>query len=383
MHALRLPPQRGFTLTEVMVAMVIAMVGIVMMFQIIQDAEGRKRTTAAGGDAQIAGSIALYHLERDIRPAGNGFGNLASASMNCTVNAYDTTRAPNAFTFQLLPLLITDGAGGAPDAITVLYGNSETAPLEQSFNASTASSKSLNVNGGSGRGGYMLGDLLVVVNNANCGLVEITGNTNGDARTIDHGTTNYNRHYAAVQVDTVLDNSYQYSSGPAPAGVISPRFNNPAGFNTGSGFIYNLGRRDLPRLNRWEIVNNNLSMTNVFHNMPAVEVGNSIINLQAEYGLDTTTPRDFVVDSWQSATPGDWSSVIAVRVALLARSQQFEKTNVTTAAPSWAGGNFTMANVDGTPDSDPPTDNNWRRYRYRVYEVTIPLRNVTWGGSTI
>jgi type IV pilus assembly protein PilW len=38
--------------------------------------------------------------------------------------------------------------------------------------------------------------------------------------------------------------------------------------------------------------------------------------------------------------------------------------------------------VDGTSDSYGATDavpNNWRFYRYRVYEKVIPLRNMIWG----
>ena len=41
-----------------------------------------------------------------------------------------------------------------------------------------------------------------------------------------------------------------------------------------------------------------------------------------------------------------------------------------------------MTNVDGTADGfgdANPDPNNWRYYRYRVYERVIPLRNVLWG----
>jgi type IV pilus assembly protein PilW len=68
-----------------------------------------------------------------------------------------------------------------------------------------------------------------------------------------------------------------------------------------------------------------------------------------------------------------------VRVALLARSQQYEKLKVTTTAPSWTGGSFTMSDLGGTADTNPAGATNWRNYRYRVYEKTIPLRNVIWG----
>ena len=117
--------ERGFTLVEVLVGMAVALIGMVMMVQAMQVWEGRKRTTATGSDAQVAGSIALFSLERDIKMAGYGFGN--AVAMNCTVSAYDSTRAaPGTFTFPMVPVLINDGAAGAPDTITVLYGSGTT-----------------------------------------------------------------------------------------------------------------------------------------------------------------------------------------------------------------------------------------------------------------
>jgi len=43
-----------------------------------------------------------------------------------------------------------------------------------------------------------------------------------------------------------------------------------------------------------------------------------------------------------------------------------------------------MTNVDGAADSNPGDavkgePNNWRNYRYRVYETLVPLRNLVWG----
>jgi hypothetical protein len=101
----------------------------------------------------------------------------------------------------------------------------------------------------------------------------------------------------------------------------------------------------------------------------------------------TTPPRpDFsAAGEWTSVDPLDWRLLLAVRFALLARSTQFEKTKVTPTAanPRWSGGAFTMRNIDGTADSDPGgTDgepNNWRNYRYNVFEAVVPLRNNIFG----
>ena len=73
-----------------------------------------------------------------------------------------------------------------------------------------------------------------------------------------------------------------------------------------------------------------------------------------------------------SAAPGE---VVAVRVAVVARSPQLEKTAVSPATlPLWNGG--TLANggaisLTGTA----------QQYRYKVYQTTIPLRNVIWNNN--
>lgn len=374
--------QAGFTFTEILVAMVIALIGVVMMFQILESSETRKRTTGAGSDAQVAGAIAMYAIERDLRGAGNGFGGAglpAVNAMGCTVNAYDTVRAA-AFTFPLLPVQITETAG-APDSITVLYGNADVTAQNLTFTASpTLTSKNLEFGA---RGGLMPGDLLLIVSGGACNLVELTDNTNVNGVTIDHAQGAYARYYKARKVDSASDADYEYqSAGGEPTGSATARYNPPAGVLTaGGGTIFNLGRRDLVRRNIWQVSGTSLTVTDDLHNGAAQTVGDGIIDMQAEYGLSTTTPP-----TWQSAAPANWAQVVAIRVVLLARSQQYEKENVTTTAPTWTNLNnaaapysFTMTNVDGTPDTNPNSPENWRRYRYRVYETVIPVRNAIWG----
>jgi type IV pilus assembly protein PilW len=341
----------GFSLIEILVGVTIGLIGIVIMFQVMENAENRKRTTSSGSDAQIAGSIAMHNLERDIRLGGNGFG--SSAAVGCTVNAYDTVRGA-AFTFPMVPVQIVDGVAGAADQIITFYGNSPTAATNYSFNVSTATTKKMAST--SGRGGLMRGDL-VLVTGAGCGLIEITDNTNIDQLTINHATGAYT---------------------DASNNAATARFNAPAGYTLASGQLYSLGNNLNPRRNIWQIANRKtLTVTDDLHNTAASEVGEGIVNLQAEYGLDTD--GDFQVDLWQTAAPGNWRQLFAIRVGLLARSQQYEKVNVTTVAPAWESGSFTMTNLDGTTDNAPNNANDWRHYRYRVYQVTMPLRNMIWG----
>ena len=52
----------GFTLVELMVAMVIGLVTTLVITQVLAFSEGQKRTTTSGSDAQVNGSLALYTL---------------------------------------------------------------------------------------------------------------------------------------------------------------------------------------------------------------------------------------------------------------------------------------------------------------------------------
>lgn len=366
------PGQRGFSIIEVMVGMLIGLLGILVMFQMLERWDQQKRTASSGNDAQVSGSIAMYSLERDMRMAGYGFGR-ATNVMGCTVNAYDRLRPVTVFAFPLVPVLIADGAGGAPDTVTVFYGNSNLASASITYTTSTATSKTLST-----RSGVERGDLILITQDATtCGLAETTDNTSADGITINHASGNY----------TGQDNT-----------AATARYNAAAGLGIAftPGSIYNLGPD--PRRNIWQISNSRLltstddlhysdlrdsnGLGNPDNQNDWTEVADGIIDLQAEYGI-----RIAGIMQWSPqpppnwAVPQAWSSVSAIRIGLLARSQQYEKVAVTTTAPIWAGGAFTMTDLDGGADSNPGDPNDWRHYRYRVYQAVIPLRNAIWGST--
>jgi len=69
----------GFSIVEIMVGMVIAMLGTIIIFQVFAVSEGIKRTTTNGADAQQNGAMVLLALERSLKEAGYGY-NAADAS---------------------------------------------------------------------------------------------------------------------------------------------------------------------------------------------------------------------------------------------------------------------------------------------------------------
>lgn len=382
LRASALRRERGLSLVEILVGLLIGMIGIVVIFSVLSIAETRKRTTTAGSDAQTAGAIAIFSIERDLKQVGYGFGQFrASNSMSCLIDAYDAHRPGQDFDFNLAPVVIAQGAGGAPDQVISFFGNTNLVVAGKSFMASSHSSKQTSSAMG-GRVGLLKGDMLLIAGPVGaalgCQLVEVTDDTNADAVTINHGTGFYVPHGGTQSIEA----RYNKATGPMFAG---------------GGFIYNLGSS--PNRNVWSIqswngvkrlvVQNDMRWTDADGDgtNDFAAVYDDIIDLQAEYGVAVDSNADTFLDRigvWQTATPGDIFSVYAVRLAILARSKQAEKEKVTSAAPQWTGGGFVMTNVDGSADSNPGDAtkgdaNNWRNYRYRVYETLVPLRNVMWG----
>jgi type IV pilus assembly protein PilW len=114
-------------------------------------------------------------------------------------------------------------------------------------------------------------------------------------------------------------------------------------------------------------------------------VSQEIFDLQAQYGVapaGSQSVDDDWVDAtgatWANPTPADWRRIKAIRIALVARSTQYEKpkpneackTTTSAMAEHWSE----WATFDTTNYPD-----DWQCYRYKVFETVVPLRNVIWG----
>jgi len=397
------PSERGFSMVELMVAMLIGLIGMIIIFQVFEVSEGIKRTTTSGGDAQQNGAIALYVMEHDLRNAGMGFNDVSYAG--CKIVAYDSQRATPDFTMKLVPVLITPGATAkVPDQFTVLYGSGALVA-----NPTVLSTIMLNGNSNillSNPYATRPGDLLVLLWPAtanDCSLLEVTGQPPGPGAT----TTFLHAPGASYQLWGTLTNE-------------TARFNRPTGLTVAYGGVgsptgnvtrvYNLGnlyeptnRPNIPVNNTYAInAGNSLTVTATFtsKNVSAPltnPVADNIVHMRALYGVDdgvgdasvtiknggVNVAGDGLVDRFVDAatfnalaTP-PWQSLIAVRVAIVARSALSEKATgaggaceTTMAFPTWSGGTFDLS-----------ADPNWQCYRYRVFETTVPLRNWIWKSS--
>jgi Tfp pilus assembly protein PilV len=90
-------------LIEIMVGLAIGLASMLAIYQLYATSEGR-RTIVSISEAQTAGSMALFAIERDIRSAGLGFASIDARYLNCSVKAYNSGRSTAAFDFPLLPV---------------------------------------------------------------------------------------------------------------------------------------------------------------------------------------------------------------------------------------------------------------------------------------
>lgn len=255
----------GFSLVEVMVGMVIALFGVIIIFQVFSVSEGIKRTTTSGGDALQNGASALSAVERSLKEAGYGI-----------------------FSSTNLAPLPADPAGTAPVAITA-----------------------------------------------------------GAANASDSIVMNYRRNwdFGSFPPDPVV-----FASAVPPALTVET-----------------------------VTVNAQAQLASDVNGV----ISDGIALLKGEYGTDADGDGVINAGEWTQAAPANVLSVLAVRIAVVARSAQPEKPSVaggvcdtTTVFPTWIGSAALPLDLSG--NAGLAVGDDWKCYRYKTFENTVPLRNVVW-----
>lgn len=406
-NTMRKALQRGLSLVELMIAMVIGLIVMIVVYQMFVVSEGTRRTSVAGNDAQMSAAIAIGALQDTIRNGGYGLTSFDSvygvAPIGCNVLGYHA--GTGAFiNFALTPVTIGQGAdnnaagiGKDADSITVVYSDLAypTVPVNLLAGMTNTTADLLVTN----RFSINPGDVLIVADSPlrlnpplaagsiACALTEATATpTNPPGPTILATV----RHTLGTYVDNTGQNRLVRFNGP---GGIGASAGNPAGllFRT-TASVYNLGPN--PSVVTFRVQNNQLMRSDLLSNATQALV-DGVVSLQAQYGvgLDTRDANglpgtDGFADvfnpsggqgAWQTAPPpaGQEGLVIAVRLAVLTRGNLMEAKdkgtglcNATAAASPelvWAGGSF---DVTGTVD--------WDCYRYKKFEAVVPLRNIIW-----
>jgi type IV pilus assembly protein PilW len=398
--------QLGLSLVELMIAMVIGLIVMIVVYQMFVVSEGTRRTSIAGNDAQMSAAIAMSALQDGIRNGGYGLTSFDSVNgvrpLGCDVKGYNAGIG-GFINFRLNPVTVGQGAdnnaatgvGKDPDSITVVYSDLPypTVPVNLLSGMTNTTGDLLVTN----RFSVTPGDVLIIADNpvnttppqaagaTVCALTEATGTPTAPPGPTTLATV---RHVTGTYVDLNGNNKLVRFNGP---GGIGASAGNPAGlmFRT-TASVYNLGPN--PAVITFSVQNNQLMMSNLLGNSNQALV-DGVVSLQAQYGVGVDTldsnglpGTDGFADvfnpsggqgTWQTVMPANPGLVIAVRLAVLTRANLIEAKDKTTglcnATPAtspelqWAGGTF---DVTGTVD--------WDCYRYKKFEMVVPLRNIIW-----
>jgi type IV pilus assembly protein PilW len=374
--------QAGFSLVEIMVGLVIGLLATLVITQVFSVFEGQKRTTTGAADAQTNGSIALYNMQRELQMAGYGLlptgeATVADSAIECTALTIDAATGIG----DISPVTITDGgAAGASDSITLRYSTSDTGGIPYSI---TGVGADVNVNNNMG---CQIGDIALTISGNTCFLTSVTG----------------------------LSAPPPPAPASAPAATITLQDIN--GAVTGASIAclgawreitYRVSGGNQERCDLAAAIANGGNCNLVTPNTDFVPSVVGIVNIQAQYGIgDPAAANPNRVVQWVNAT-GAWAApaaadrnrIKAVRVAVVARNSLMEKEDVNlsyggkacdslvsdapTGVCSWSGTSASPDIASPAPAIDLSGDPDWLRYRYRVFETIIPLRNVIWSKSTL
>jgi type IV pilus assembly protein PilW len=376
------PPaeQMGFSLVELMVGLVIGLLMSLVVYNVLNVNEGRKRTTTSLNDINQAGSYAIYQLDKLVRSAGSGFtggGDKVGADyafgcrLDMALSGTQLTPAITAFpapfntvstTIRVAPVLIYDGAAGAGgDVIVTMSGNAGLGESPTSFSntPTTALLKLVNHAGVRANDVVLLADI-PATNVLPCLMQQVASTFIPTA-----GGSN-----------VALAGNYYADS-------INSR--SVANF-TATSQVVNLGQA--PNLNMFAVgANNTLMKYDLMRNRqisataadpnPSVYV-DGVYQMHALYGVDTSPATSSL--TWVAPT-GVFSSanlragtltaaanlkrIKAIKIGVVMRTSLLENQTVNAATLQLFGDTAIPVTVNLNPTT----------FRYRSFEAVIPLRN--------
>jgi type IV pilus assembly protein PilW len=389
----------GFTLVELMVALTIGLV-LALAISLSMLTMGRQfRVVGSTSAAQVNAQLALSLIDSAGRTAGAGlFSNGQPVCMSFNAAYGGAVKSDGA---PLLPARVTDGGSATASDRLVFSASSAIGPLSGMpvMDAMASSAADIVVTDG---GLIAANDLAIVGVPGSaavpCTLFQVTaapssgvscgGNANQCKTLARTAGGNYNPSAGTFA------NEPRYGFADA-----APVFGPAVVMGLGANF----------RQEAFAVMCETLVEYNAFIDTPACTTGplnfsgganalvTDIVLLHAQYGISAAANSDVVTNwvdaktvggvNWGSPTAANVGRIKAVRVIIISRSKEAASEDVTPATCTNAGGgvnvgpcsfNDAEAPVIDLSATSTPSGSNWRRYRYRVQQAVIPLRNVIW-----
>ena len=385
----------GFSLVELMVAVVIGLLALLFATRLVINGESNKDAAVGGSDSMQNGMLAMFQLSGDASSAGWGLNDPLVAGCNTTFsdgNGYQLLTAQRDTT-SITPLasVVIQSNGAEPDVISFNSGNDNAAigsiplygPYAGEGYVSSSQTKPY---------GYNDGDVLVlgtIAGDRPCTLVQIAGPNPANGNQLLIGGT-----------------GYRYNPQASMAQSYDPKVT----------YMYNLGRGDLLHFHTWSVSNGVLLLraTELSGAEGAgVSVVDNVVSIKAQYGFDTraiagydpnppnngkdliATSNGMQVTQWSASMidadgdgvvggMGDYQRIAAVRIAVVARSKTAEKPGVSGACTATKDQpQVFTTNVPNTVTAVPMTLDvavtgdtvDWKCYHYRTFETIVPILN--------
>jgi type IV pilus assembly protein PilW len=367
----------GFTLIEVLVAIALSMLSMLIIVQVFSNSEARKRTTSGAAEAQQVANITLYQIGRTVRLGGSGLTQgyrLWGCPLSTNRGGTTVLPAPSSFpapftsgidtTVRVLPVLIyPSGSENGSDALVVVAGSGEGGISEFSLvGASLSNGLPLRQTNGFKQLDYVLG----------------------------YDPANQSTSCPIAQVDTTYSYSRDGNSFTPtllPVGGAGTSVTSVPSM-TSSSRVINLGAS--PQVTMFAVSNSNRLVQYDLLAAPAnaaTSIAGDVVEMRAAYQVGTDSDSDGVLDtfSWKKPTdsgyqPSDLNqrtaasvaaidSIRAIRLALVVRSAEPS----TEANPPTS---YTIFDAEPTLKTVVSIPTSSQRFRYQVYEATLPLRNL-------
>jgi type IV pilus assembly protein PilW len=306
-------PEAGFSLVEVMAALVILAIALTAVFATFISQQ--KSFTVQNRVAEMQQNLrqAVEYISRDIRLAGYGIPD--NVTVPGTANAAGIT--------SIRSLYAVDNTTG-PDQIYLLYMFDMDANQPPAVNTATMTGTvSVNVDNSAG---FLTagGELVLITDGTTADLFQTTAAGGG---VLTFGAGAYNAGHAKL-----------YGVGPPPSTVAKARFVRY--------FIDTLTDPAHPTL----MVDRNIP------GQGAQPLADDIEDMQLTYGLDTNA--DGIIESW-SASPTIPAQIRQVRLQFIARTR-LPETGWSETRPA-LGNRAAGTTADG--------------YRRRIYDIVVDVRN--------
>ena len=377
------------TLIELMVALVIGLGVTLAVTTLLIAGENHKRTTTATNDAEQTGAYVFHALDGALRGAGSAFAQSAYPSpdagvLGCKLNAGGIL--PRAGTFpvpfnaaallggaasnlRVAPLLIAPAKSpdGVSDVVVVMGGSGAAGGVSRQVTAAGGATVLTLDNAV----GFVPSDLVLVSQSGtpDCLLEEVLTVA---TPTLNLGPTQ--AYYTLGGVTTISTLAASTLSFVTPLG--NAVANNLQFELLGVDTNHTLYSYDL-------LQNRSLVQSPGVADAPQ-PIADGVYRMNAIYGVDTN--GDGIQDNWAGptdlnydinsvmTTPATQRQIVSVRLALVVRGEYYDKNTVTPPTLTLFAGltNAALAPLQQAVNISAID----QHYRYRVFEFTVPLRNM-------